>query len=68
MTTSEDKMRQDELVPILKPCPFCGDRASDRAQRHIHGSMPRLRGQRPSSSQSRARGSEMEQEKGDDFG
>ena len=24
--TNEDKMDQDEMVPILKPCPFCGDR------------------------------------------
>ena len=21
-----EKMEQDEIVPILKPCPFCGDR------------------------------------------
>jgi Lar family restriction alleviation protein len=27
MTISEGKMEQDNLVPILKPCPFCGDRA-----------------------------------------
>ena len=25
--TSEEKMEKDEIVPILKPCPFCGDRA-----------------------------------------
>jgi Lar family restriction alleviation protein len=24
---NEDKMVQDETIPILKPCPFCGDRA-----------------------------------------
>ena len=23
---NEDKMELDEIVPILKPCPFCGDR------------------------------------------
>jgi len=24
--SAEDQMEQDEIVPILKPCPFCGDR------------------------------------------
>ena len=25
-TTSEGKMEGEEIIPILKPCPFCGDR------------------------------------------
>jgi Lar family restriction alleviation protein len=24
--TSEEKMEKNEVVPPLKPCPFCGDR------------------------------------------
>ena len=59
-------MEQDEIVPILKPCPFWGP-ASDRAHRHIHGSVPRLRGNRSSGSQHGACGSQMEQEKGGRF-
>jgi hypothetical protein len=60
-------MEQDALVPILKPCPFCGDRPPDCADRHFRGSMRRLRRNGTDGSEHGACGSEMEQKEGGRF-
>jgi hypothetical protein len=57
--TSEGKMEGEEIVPILKPCPLRGQ-ATDRADRHVHRSMCRLRSKWAASSQHGACGSEVE--------
>ena len=49
-TTGEQKMEKDEIVPILKPCPFCGDlwqtdRFAPDHDLHLRASAPRPLGE-----------------------
>ena len=60
-------MEQDEIVPILKPCPFCGDRPQIVHTGTFTVQCPDCGAIDYPGSQHGACGSQMEQEKGGRF-